>query len=142
MFLSKLNQKWKKIWLSNIFCRCFSTLGIYYLFNIREMIISNISSHIYWIPCSNWNGPVKQGLSLRPSVLLSVLLSFCLFLEMDFFKFIIKFGLWFFSEFGLHWNYLPCCCLKHKSRRNLIPEIWIKILLANQITGFLRQLRL
>ena len=56
----------------------FSTLGIYYLFNIREMIISDIFSHIYWTPGCNWNGSMKLGLSvllsvcpLCPSVVLS-----------------------------------------------------------------------
>ena len=46
----------------------FSTLGMYYLFNIREMIISDIFSHIYWTPGCNWNGSMKLGLSVLLSV--------------------------------------------------------------------------
>ena len=55
-----------------------------------------------------------------------------------FFEFIEKFGHLFFVTLTVDesLNNLLCCCTKIVSGKNLDPEIWVKMLLANQIAEF------
>ena len=59
--------------------------------------------------------------------------------KVEYFKFIGKFSHYFFLNLVLNESlyYLLYSCTNAIFGKNLVPEIWAKILLANQITGFL-----
>ena len=62
------------------------------------------------------------------------------FAEYSFFKKFLK-NLVISPELGLKWKFILCAIFLHKSNAwNMVPEIWAKMLLANQIAEFVNQI--
>ena len=84
----------------------------------------------------------RYCLSFCPSVHLSRLLSVLLFVRAFSWNWIISFFLilWLTESNFLKksfWYYLVCSCTDSIFGKNLAPDIWVKMLIANQIAGFL-----
>ena len=61
--------------------------------------------------------------------------------KIEFFEIVEKFGHYFFLDlfYKERSYYLPCYCANTLFGKYLFPEIWAKMLLANQIAPFLNQ---